>query len=90
MLMWRDRWVEWSNQLRLVAHFSSLAALLAAPGQANYVAANAALDAAAGTARARGKPVTSVRWDAPGGVKNTKKMPRVSSHKKKWKAEAES
>ena len=44
--------------------FSSIAVLLGAPGQANYSAANAALDSMAVSARAAGVVVVSVQWGA--------------------------
>ena len=47
--------------------FSSIAALLGAPGQANYSAANAALDCMAIDWTITGTPVQSVQWGAWAG-----------------------
>lgn len=46
--------------------FSSAAALLGAPGQANYAAANAALDGLTCDQSAQGLPYISVQWGAWG------------------------
>ena len=48
--------------------FSSVAALLGSPGQANYSAANAAMDATAQRAQLAGTVATSMQWGAWAGA----------------------
>ena len=50
--------------LGATALFSSVAALLGAPGQATYAAANGALEAWAAACAACGSPIAAVQWGA--------------------------
>ena len=53
-----------SFDVRKLAFFSSVAVLIGGPGQANYAAANACLDALAVCRRTHGSLATSVQWGA--------------------------
>ena len=57
-----------AQPLDLFVLYSSATTLLGNPGQANYVAANAALEALAAMRRAQGRPATAPAWGPIGDV----------------------
>jgi acyl carrier protein len=64
--------------------FSSSAALMGSPGQGNYVAANAFLDALCSYRQARGLPGTSIQWGVWSGAGMGASVDE--SHHRRWAA----
>ena len=59
---WQLHTLTQNDALDFMVFYSSAAAVLGSPGQANYAAANSFLDALAWTRRAQGRPALSINW----------------------------
>ena len=67
-----------ADQVELFLLFSSITTLLGNPGQANYVAANAAMEAVAERRHAEGLPALAVTWGPIADAGYLTRMERVS------------